>query len=310
MNNRHIEAFRAVMLGGTITEGSRLLNISQPAVTRLIAHLEAELRFAVFDRRRGRLFPTAEGLQFFEEVQRSYIGLAKLSDAAAAIREFRDGQIRIASLSAFSAHLIPAFVAKFSRALPRVSFQVHVLSPERIRTGVAEQQYHVGLVFSPVDHPSIKVEFMVHTPLVCVIPRGHRLAKCEEVSVDSLRDEPLILLSREFPLRLAIEAEFHKRQLQPNIKAETNLTATTCGFVQQGLGVAVTEPFTPLIFQKAGGVIIRPFSSSFKFRFAVITPSISSSPRLVEQFVTKFRNHILEFKFPPELNSKLEIENT
>lgn len=201
------------MLGGTITEGSRLLNISQPAVTRLIANLEVELGFSVFDRRRGRLFPTAEGIQFYEEVQRSYVGLAKLTDAAKAIREFRDGQIRIASLSAFSAHLIPKFVAIFSNELPRVSFQVHVMSPERIRTGVAEQQYHVGLVFSPVDHPSIKVEFLVSTPLVCVLPRGHRLVQRDEVSIDDLRDEPLILLSREFPLRLAIEAEFNHRKL-------------------------------------------------------------------------------------------------
>jgi DNA-binding transcriptional LysR family regulator len=308
MNNRHIEAFRAVMIGGTITEGSRILNVSQPAVTRLIANLEAEIGFKVFDRHRGRLLPTAEGVQFYEEVQRSYVGLAKLADAAAAIREFRDGKIRLATLSAFSAHLIPEFLAKFSKSLPRVNFDIHVMSPERIRSGIADQQYHAGLVFFPVDHPSIEVEFLVSVPLVCVVPPKHRLAKRRELSIDDLRDEPLVLLSREFPLRLAIEAEFHRRQLRPNIRAETTVTAATCGLVQQGLGIAVTEPFTPLMFQKAGGVAIVPFTRSFKFRFAVITSGIGTKTRLLSQFVAQLKTHIEQFEFPSDLDIKLEIE--
>jgi DNA-binding transcriptional LysR family regulator len=309
MNNRHVEAFRAVMLAGTVTGGSQLLNISQPAVSRLIAHLEAELGFGVFDRSRGRLVPTPEGLLFYEEVQRSYVGLTKLAEAAAAIRDFRDGQIRVATLAAFSTHLVPAFVGKFSESLPGVNFQVHVTTPERIRAGIAEQQYHVGLVSLPVNHPSIKVEFYVTTSLVCVIPIGHRFEKRDEVDMDDLLNEPLIIVPREYPLRLAIDTEFQKRGRHPDIKAETTISMAACGLVQHGLGVAITEPFTPIMFQKMGGITVKPFSRAFNFRFAVVTSGIRSTPRLIQQFVSRLRRHIEEFQLYPDLKIDLKIDD-
>ena len=55
MRYRQLEAFRAVMLAGSMTQAAEMLSISQPAVSRLIACLEQDLDFALFRRRRGRL---------------------------------------------------------------------------------------------------------------------------------------------------------------------------------------------------------------------------------------------------------------
>ena len=60
MKIRQLEAFRAVMLCQTVTLASEMLHISQPATTRLLADLERSLRFKLFDRVKGRLYPTVE----------------------------------------------------------------------------------------------------------------------------------------------------------------------------------------------------------------------------------------------------------
>ena len=71
VNLRHIEIFHAVMTAGNLTEAARLLNTSQPTVSRELARFEQVLGLKLFERSRGRLHPTVQGLRLFEEVQRS-----------------------------------------------------------------------------------------------------------------------------------------------------------------------------------------------------------------------------------------------
>lgn len=60
MRLRHIEVFNAVMLTGSVSAAARLMNVTQPAVSRILAHAELQLGFALFHRLKGRLVPTTE----------------------------------------------------------------------------------------------------------------------------------------------------------------------------------------------------------------------------------------------------------
>jgi len=306
MNNKHVEAFRAVMIAGTVTEASGLLHISQPAVSRLLANLEAELGFPLFSRRRGRLVPTSEGLAFYDEVQRSYIGLAKLAETAKAIKEFRHGQLRIGALTSLSAYLLSPFIGKFSKSFPNVNYQINVSGAERIRNSVASQQLHVGLVSLPILDAAVKSELVVEAPLVCTIPNGHRLAKKPLIKIEDLDQEPIIVVPREYPLRLELEAAFQKRNLVMNVKAESTISVTACELAMQGVGIAVTEPFTPLAHARPR-VSVRQFDKQFQFRFAVVTPELGERNRLVDEFIQHLRQFIEAFRFAGSQNISLKI---
>lgn len=71
VNLRHIEIFHAVMTAGSLTEAAHLLHTSQPTVSRELARFEKVIGLKLFERVRGRLHPTVQGLRLFEEVQRS-----------------------------------------------------------------------------------------------------------------------------------------------------------------------------------------------------------------------------------------------
>lgn len=75
---RQIEIFHAVMTTGNLTEAAALLQTSQPTVSRELARFEKLIQLQLFDRVRGRLYPTVQGLRLFEEVQRSYYGLDRI----------------------------------------------------------------------------------------------------------------------------------------------------------------------------------------------------------------------------------------
>ena len=78
INLRQIEAFKGVIENGTVSRASQLLNISQPAMSKLIAHLEADTGLRLFDRVKGRLAPTEHAMRLYEEVGRIFAGVRQL----------------------------------------------------------------------------------------------------------------------------------------------------------------------------------------------------------------------------------------
>ncbi len=107
VNLRHIEIFHAVMTAGSLTEAAHLLHTSQPTVSRELARFEKVIGLKLFERIRGRLHPTVQGLRLFEEVQRSWYGLDRIVSAAESLREFRQGELSIACLPVFSQSFLP-----------------------------------------------------------------------------------------------------------------------------------------------------------------------------------------------------------
>jgi len=87
MNLRQIEAFRAVMTEGSVTQAAVALGVTQPAVSCLIANLEESMGFLLFKRHRGRFQPTGEAEIFLEDAERL---LASHSRATRTARDIRD----------------------------------------------------------------------------------------------------------------------------------------------------------------------------------------------------------------------------
>src|SRR5689334_11897617 len=120
LNPRQIEAFRAVIVMGSVTGASRALNVTQPAVTRLIQDLQRSLGLPLFVRRGSRLVPTEEALALYREVERQFVGLDRIARAARDLKEGRAGTLRIAALPAFSVGFMPRAVGEFMVERPEL----------------------------------------------------------------------------------------------------------------------------------------------------------------------------------------------
>ena len=67
MRARQLEVFTAMMKAGTVTAAAQMLNISQPALSQILIHTEDNLGFLLFNREKGRLFPTPEALELYPD---------------------------------------------------------------------------------------------------------------------------------------------------------------------------------------------------------------------------------------------------
>lgn len=177
VNLRHIEIFHAVMTAGNLTEAARLLHTSQPTVSRELARFEKVLGLTLFERTRGRLHPTVQGLRLFEEVQRSWYGLDRIVSAAESLREFRQGELSIVCLPVFSQSLLPALIQPFLARYPYVSLNIVPQESPLLEEWLSAQRHDLGLTETLHTPAGTERTELSSLDEVCVLPPGHPLAE-------------------------------------------------------------------------------------------------------------------------------------
>src|ERR1700726_2145190 len=95
INSRQVEAFRAMMLTSSVTEAAKLMAVTQPAVSRLLRDFQALLKMELFEKRGTGLVPMAAATALYMEVERSFVGLERITVSAEEIRGRRIGSLLI-----------------------------------------------------------------------------------------------------------------------------------------------------------------------------------------------------------------------
>jgi DNA-binding transcriptional LysR family regulator len=158
MRLRQIEVFHAIYTCGSITAAAKLLNVSQPSVSKVLAHAELQLGFALFDRQKGRVIPTQEAERLIPHVNDAYDNINELRRIAQNLRASDTGRIRVAVIPAFGIDLLPAAVASYLKIHPETTFEIETLHLRQVIRAIKEHRVDIGLVFDPPVIPGIKVE--------------------------------------------------------------------------------------------------------------------------------------------------------
>ncbi len=284
VTHRHIEVFRAVMTSGSVTGAAGLLHTSQPTISRELARLEYLLGYALFERARGRLKPTARALALFDEVQRSYQGLDRIAGRAAQLGRAESAELSVLCLPALSHALLPAasraFLARHEGARLSITPQESPLleewmSAQRFDLGLSEQaQAAAGTTLVP----------LLALDEVCVLPSGHPLLAKKVLKPKDFAGQDFISLSAEDPYRVQLDAVFDAAGISRRQRVETHSAVAVCAMAQQGLGLAIVNPLTALAC--AGpGLALRRFSVSVPFRVSALLPQYRPAQPLAEAMV-------------------------
>lgn len=242
MNFRQIEAFRAVMLHGTVTQAAESMYISQPAVTRLIIDFESWLTISLFERKGGRLKPTAEAHLLFGESNMAFSGLARLHEAAMVLKEIQRGRIRMITETVYAEGLLPRLTAKYLQNHPNVQIELDIGPSTRVADWIAETWYDIGLVVLPVSQTDIVTHSFRRQHALCAVPIHHRFAKQSVINLKNLANERFIAPVVNSPFRLLIDSAFKRVSVEPNIQIEVRSQHGICSFVEAGAGVALVDP--------------------------------------------------------------------
>ncbi|KRD95947.1 transcriptional regulator [Bosea sp. Root381] len=269
LNPRQIEAFRTVVVTGGVTAAAKALNVTQPAVTRLIHDLQYALGLTLFVKRGSRLVPTNVALSLYREVERQFVGLERIENAARNLREGRAGSLRVAALPAFGVGFLPRLVGHYLKQRPDLEIALYSSISSQVVDWVASGFCEVGFAQMPLDFPGIDIEMLPSVEQVAVVPADHRLAAKAELVPEDFAGEPFVSLEQSTQLRYRVDALFSAHGVARSTRVETPLSMIACGLVASGVGVSVVDPFTAAEY-RGKGIEIRPMRPAVVFDIAVV----------------------------------------
>lgn len=288
LNLRQIEVFRAIMLSGSISGASKLLFVSQPAVSRLIAYTEQRLGLMLFERIKGRLYPTPEAKRLFAEVSTLYQIVQRVNEVADNLAENRVGQLRLSCSPSLGQSLMPRAIAAFRREFPEVRLVLQTLIPSVMLQSLLTQQVELGVAYLSMDHPSFASQSLYENHFVAVLPEGHPLAERAQVSAAELAEQPLIGYSADIPFAMLVRDIFAGLPAEPEARIEVQQAHVACAMVQAGAGVALVDEMSvrgPIW----SGVVTVPVAETVSAPISVYHLELEPLSRLAREFIRVLR---------------------
>lgn len=295
MKMHQMEAFRAVMLTGSVSEAASRLFKTQPAVSMTIASLEAEFGFQLFERRKKRLIPTPEAQYLYGEVEGIFSRISDVSQTIKDIQNKQYGALRIGCMPGPSYSFMPDQIADFLDDHPKVQVSMQTRTSEGVREWTASAQYDLALAEISSALPSLDVE-PFNLECVCALPAGHRLAIEPVLTPQLLDDEPMITLYADHLISHSLSAAFEAAGSRLSVRLRTRFFIPALRFVERGLGVCVMDPITVASYLSHGDaqkITFRPFKPVMPFRVGILYPAHAPKSQMTQAFAERLRVSLL-----------------
>lgn len=215
-----LKVLLAVLENGSLNRAAKILNISQPALSRKISGMEAELGVQLFERRGKKLVLTPIG-DIVSDYGRKFVRLE--SELLHVLSEYKpDVQMKLvvgASLTTIQSAL-PDLIGLLTTPSLRLDISALIGKTHEIVNLVLERRADIGLVASDLDHPDLVCIPLFDDHLKLVLPVHHTLAEKTNITIHDLEHLPMILFSKGTWYRVMTDELFQRYELQPDIRME------------------------------------------------------------------------------------------
>ncbi|MCP5036826.1 MAG: LysR family transcriptional regulator [Rhodobacteraceae bacterium] len=285
---RQLQAFHAIMETGTVTGAASYLGISQPGISNLLSQLERQTRLKLFAREKGRLVPSPEASVLFREIDTVVRGLDHVTQAVSDLQNKQGGQLQVASPHSLSFGFLPSLIAEFARERPGLSVSFQSQYSTKIQEWVLAGLFEIGIC----ELPAITDAFHTHLlqfETLCALPADSPLAIHDVLTPELLDGHPFVVMGPEHMTHRRTHEAFQNAGATWNTLVHTHLFENMLGFVKEGMGATLVDPFT-LAFDYEGGFITRSFRPAIMIDMAVIT----SKSRPLSMLASEFLELLLE----------------
>src|SRR5216117_3069307 len=241
MDTRQLAAFCAVVERKSFSQAAERIGVTQPAVSLQVRSLEKRLGRQLLDRSGRRVEPTEAGLELYRGAQRMLQLEEQLVEELEAGEEGElGGTLAVGASTGPGSTVVPVLLCEFQREHPGVAVSLSISDTQSVVERVAGRELELGVVGAARRHRGVVFEPLLRDEVVLAVPPGHAFAGYT-VTLDQLREEPLIVMQEGAGVRQVIEDELRKTGLRLrdlDVRLELGLQESVRSAVQAGFGVS------------------------------------------------------------------------
>ncbi len=211
---RDLDILMAVVNAGSMTKAATLFNMTQPAVTKVIADLEQTLGARLLNRSRRGVEPTPHGLALvkrgtavFDELRQGVQDLDFLSDPTV-------GELRIGCTEVAASAIVWPVLDRLTQKYPRMVFHVVAASSPGMHRDLLERKFELALSRVAVPNPDEHTEILFQDRMVVATGVQNPLTRRRKIALADLADQPWLLPSDSM-FAAAVAGSFRASGLAP-----------------------------------------------------------------------------------------------
>ncbi|MEZ8310777.1 LysR family transcriptional regulator [Vibrio splendidus] len=296
MNLRQLEVFYAIMQTGTVSGAARNLHVSQPNVTRILAHTEQQLGFGLFERVKGRLVPTVEAKTLLPEAEKVYQQLGQFRSLTNKVKQGNQ-HLRIGAPPILATKLLTPVIAQMSReqysSKQELSFELLTANRDELCAGLLKHELDIAIAFGDEAPPAILTETLLTESLKVLVPSTTVEHLPAELTLDNLINYPLpiIGLDSRDPLGLLLHQSLIARDEHYHHPISVRGYSAAAELVKHQAGFAIVDPWTAEQYQNDDVVCVLSLQPDIPFSVSTLCAEHTPQSISVKQFIASLKSH-------------------
>jgi DNA-binding transcriptional LysR family regulator len=254
-------AIVAVADEGQFSRAAARLGMTQPQLSRLVAHAESRIGVTLFHRR-PRATPTDAGEVVIRALRSAIDETTQAAAKATRIAHGQSGQITVGYASTVMASWVPASLQAFRLATPDVTITLRELHSSEQVQALREAAIDLAIGREPIDGPDMHSERLFEDELVAALASSHPLARTAQISLAAIAAEPFVLFERACApgLHDLIVETCRSKGFELNVNYCAREWHTLLAFAASGHGVTIIPAslsaltWPNLCFRKLSGI--------------------------------------------------------
>jgi DNA-binding transcriptional LysR family regulator len=241
---RHLVYFHEVARQLHFRKAAEALAVAQPALSRQIAQLEAELGVALFIRSRRRVELTPAGRLLAERIEPVLRTLTGITAELEAVAGGETGHVRVAFTGLAMATVLPGILREFSRRFPRVRLELNESPTSAQLAALQTGDIACGFFHPDAPTPGLRTRLLLRERNGVLLPSEHPLAAKPSLKLRDLAQTPFVLFPRKHNPGFydRILSAFRQIGITLIIAEEVWPRANSVGLVRAGLGATFMTP--------------------------------------------------------------------
>ena len=249
ISSRHIEVFYHIYNEGSLTRAAKVLNVSQPLVSKTLAYAEHKLKLKLFVRHARRLSPTPEADILFKHAADVNQQISKFNNIAQNLVSDPSATINIGCTPSLGLGLLPSLLNQYLKIHPGTKFNIVNLQSLDLEDQLKELTFDMVICFNPNDSDLFKKTILYSGKLVLIAPKDN--APKESIyKLARIQNEPFIKIKnlKTNASQNNLDDVLKKEGIAVNWIAETETIQVAKAMVEKGSGYAIIDDFSASIY--------------------------------------------------------------